>query len=208
MSVFYATELPYILDDYLPGVVLINVFFCLSVLFMYRALTTNPGYIPKQVNPFAVGPVNALTFSSALQEEPSKSSALEKGYFLIPFKGGLFRMKYCQTCNFYKGMILRPPRSSHCSECDVCVEEFDHHCPWLGNCVGQRNYRFFFAFLVCLCVLIGLIVYVSVAYLVETSQSIQEKERDYTNQEFFLELLEKAGGALFLTVYSGIVRLT
>jgi palmitoyltransferase ZDHHC1/11 len=38
--------------------------------------------------------------------------------------------------------------SKHCKACERCVEGFDHHCKWLNNCIGRRNYRPFFSLLV------------------------------------------------------------
>lgn len=48
----------------------------------------------------------------------------------------------CKKCNKPK-----PPRTHHCSICKRCVLKMDHHCPWLNNCVGLRNYRYFICFL-------------------------------------------------------------
>ena len=45
----------------------------------------------------------------------------------------------CVTCQ-----VARPLRSKHCQVCDRCVMRFDHHCAWLGTCVGSHNLRAFF----------------------------------------------------------------
>lgn len=49
----------------------------------------------------------------------------------------------CHLCN----ITTRDQRTKHCSICNKCVPRFDHHCKWLNNCIGGRNYL---AFLVCL----------------------------------------------------------
>lgn len=43
---------------------------------------------------------------------------------------------FCTTCRIY-----RPPRTSHCSTCDNCVEVYDHHCVFVGNCIGSHNLK-------------------------------------------------------------------
>uniref|UniRef100_A0A3Q2ZNF0 Palmitoyltransferase n=1 Tax=Kryptolebias marmoratus TaxID=37003 RepID=A0A3Q2ZNF0_KRYMA len=41
----------------------------------------------------------------------------------------------------------QPMRAKHCQSCKHCVRRFDHHCPWIGNCVGERNHRWFVVYL-------------------------------------------------------------
>lgn len=45
-------------------------------------------------------------------------------------------LHFCPMCATYK-----PPRAHHCSRCNFCVLKYDHHCPWLGQCVGFFNYK-------------------------------------------------------------------
>ncbi|TGZ72730.1 hypothetical protein CRM22_001886 [Opisthorchis felineus] len=50
------------------------------------------------------------------------------------------------VCN--KCAMARPPRAHHCRVCNCCVRRMDHHCPWINNCVGEYNQKYFIMFLV------------------------------------------------------------
>lgn len=39
--------------------------------------------------------------------------------------------RWCESCNYYQ-----PPTTLHCPDCNTCVLGFDHHCVWMGNCIG------------------------------------------------------------------------
>ncbi|XP_075969640.1 palmitoyltransferase ZDHHC11 [Anticarsia gemmatalis] len=47
----------------------------------------------------------------------------------------------CHLCNIHTSSR----KTKHCSICNKCVDYFDHHCKWLNNCVGRRNYVAFIA---------------------------------------------------------------
>ena len=47
----------------------------------------------------------------------------------------------CPDC-----LCVRTSRSRHCSVCNRCVERFDHHCPWINNCVGIQNHNYFYLY--------------------------------------------------------------
>ena len=45
---------------------------------------------------------------------------------------------YCNKCE-----QTRPARAHHCRICKACIIRYDHHCPWVNNCIGRNNYRSF-----------------------------------------------------------------
>eukprot|EP00164_Ancoracysta_twista_P000593 GFYU01000785.1.p1 GENE.GFYU01000785.1~~GFYU01000785.1.p1 ORF type:complete len:419 (-),score=70.61 GFYU01000785.1:188-1444(-) len=70
-------------------------------------------------------------------------------------------MGWCRKCQKSK-----PPRAHHCSICGTCILKLDHHCPWVNNCVGHFNHRYFIMFLINLvllcigCIIAGMPIYI------------------------------------------------
>ncbi|GAB1295559.1 Palmitoyltransferase ZDHHC17 [Apodemus speciosus] len=73
--------------------------------------------------------------------------------------GSLDLSIFCSTC-----LIRKPVRSKHCGVCNRCIAKFDHHCPWVGNCVGAGNHRYFMGYLFFLLFMICWMIYGCVSY--------------------------------------------
>ncbi|XP_011517418.1 palmitoyltransferase ZDHHC12 isoform X1 [Homo sapiens] len=92
----------------------------LGSLLLYLAVSLmDPGYVNVQPQP-----------QEELKEEQTA---------MVPPAIPLRRCRYC--------LVLQPLRARHCRECRRCVRRYDHHCPWMENCVGERNHPLFVVYL-------------------------------------------------------------
>ncbi|CAL9079197.1 unnamed protein product [Musa textilis] len=86
-------------------------------------------------------------------------------------------LRYCDKCSSYK-----PPRAHHCRVCRRCVLKMDHHCVWIGNCVGYANYKPYIV-----CVLHAAMA--SIYSMVIFASSILGKDHDFkgiSNKIFYI----------------------
>ena len=87
----------------------------------------DPGIIPRNAHPPEPEGFDGNAEVGANQTPPVRLPRVKD----VVVNGITVKTKYCDTC-----MLYRPPRCSHCSICNNCVERFDHHCPWVGQCIG------------------------------------------------------------------------
>lgn len=158
---FLAFSGPYLWRRLSPAVpIIFGYIFLICISSFTHAAFSDPGILPRNLHPhppnpeedrdpLALGPrttewVMVKTFPSTSSSNLHNRNATDPENQQTPATGHQAMevpTKFCKSCN-----IWRPPRAHHCRICDACIETQDHHCVWLNNCVGRRNYRFFFSY--------------------------------------------------------------
>eukprot|EP00066_Takifugu_rubripes_P002920 XP_003965147.1 PREDICTED: probable palmitoyltransferase ZDHHC12 isoform X2 [Takifugu rubripes] len=95
-----------------------------SVLLYFAVSLMDPGFILSE---------DALQFPLGVTEEQQD---------MIQPTSKSLRRRRCGHC-----LLQQPMRSKHCQTCQHCVRRYDHHCPWIENCVGEKNHRWFVLYL-------------------------------------------------------------
>ncbi|KAL7275745.1 palmitoyltransferase akr1 [Rhizina undulata] len=116
--------------------VLFAFFFGFCLYFYAICMIYDPGFVPKQPS---------VTGQKAIIEELLSLWKYDDRNF-------------CVQC-----MVRMPLRSKHCKRCGRCVAKHDHHCPWVFNCIGVKNHRQFFMYIMNL--EIGIFLFIRLALI-------------------------------------------
>ncbi|AED90824.1 DHHC-type zinc finger family protein [Arabidopsis thaliana] len=132
-------------DPFFNYTVLASGFILTLLDFTFLMLTSarDPGIIPRNKTSMILEDDSDSSLTQSMEWVNNKTPNLKiprtKDVFV---NGYTIKVKFCDTC-----LLYRPPRASHCSICNNCVQRFDHHCPWVGQCIARRNYPFFICFI-------------------------------------------------------------
>uniref|UniRef100_A0A8C5LMQ3 Palmitoyltransferase n=1 Tax=Jaculus jaculus TaxID=51337 RepID=A0A8C5LMQ3_JACJA len=164
-TLFFAFECRYLAVQLSPAIpVFAAMLFLFSMATLLRTSFSDPGVIPRALPDEAAFIEMEIEATNGAVPQGQRPPPRIKNFQI---NNQIVKLKYCYTCK-----IFRPPRASHCSICDNCVERFDHHCPWVGNCVGKRNYRYFYLFILSLSLLTIYVFAFNIVYVALKSLKI------------------------------------
>lgn len=107
--------------------IIFHVITLLLVISYIRCIITHPGTIPDIHD----DPRWAYEVAPDAARRPQLQESKKSG-----------DRRHCKWCTKYK-----PDRCHHCRVCQQCILKMDHHCPWICNCVGFKNHKYFFLLL-------------------------------------------------------------
>ncbi|XP_016394647.1 probable palmitoyltransferase ZDHHC20 isoform X2 [Sinocyclocheilus rhinocerous] len=120
--------------------IVFHVFFFVFIWSYWKTIISKPASPSKEFClPKADKELYEKEENSEAQQEILKRVARNLPVYTRTGSGAI---RYCDRCQ-----LIKPDRCHHCSTCDRCVLKMDHHCPWVNNCVGFSNYKFFVLFL-------------------------------------------------------------
>lgn len=119
-------------------IVFFNTLLLLTIVSHGRTMLTDPGIVPISKN-------GTVRSGRPLNHSTSEDSDSGNEMMMLRHNTGGYVGEDWTVCT--RCETFRPPRAHHCRVCRRCVRKMDHHCPWVNNCVGEFNQKFFLQFL-------------------------------------------------------------
>ena len=136
----------------------ISVFTCVMFIIFYGLLHDKLGFFQQMIG-LLISIILISSYMYTVLANPGIPSL--DNYKLIRNKQ--IEIKKCRECRNY---IRMDRKTSHCYDCGVCVEGFDHHCPWVSKCIGKKTIISFYIFIcsvmLMMCYLITMVALYSV----------------------------------------------
>lgn len=118
-------------------IIMLLVFaYCYAAMILFVYLHLNQGLI---ISNFILLVITLLFLMMTTMSDPG---VIRQGVDFLKLVEEFDATQMCPECQ-----ILRTIRSRHCGVCHKCVERFDHHCPWINNCIGVNNHNFFMIYI-------------------------------------------------------------